>query len=103
MAKRMNRAEFEAAIKADSPVIIEFYSDSCVPCKRLSPLLAEIEEANPDLIIGKVNAAYEADLAAELSVTSTPTLLFYRSGIQAGRISGAVRKAQLEEAIAEYR
>ena len=37
MAKRVNAEEFEAEVlKASLPVIVEFYSDSCIPCKQLS-------------------------------------------------------------------
>ena len=38
MAKRVGIAEFEAEVlKEKLPVIVEFYSDSCIPCKQLSP------------------------------------------------------------------
>ena len=44
MAKRVNAEEFEAEVlKASLPVIVEFYSDSCIPCKQLSPVLGGIE------------------------------------------------------------
>ena len=40
MAKRVGTAEFEAEVlKEKLPVIVEFYSDSCIPCKQLSPIL----------------------------------------------------------------
>ena len=45
MAKRVNAEEFEAEVlKASLPVIVEFYSDSCIPCKQLSPVLGGIED-----------------------------------------------------------
>lgn len=46
MAIRASNNTFEAEIK-DGTVLADFYSDSCVPCKRMSSLLAEIEEENP--------------------------------------------------------
>ena len=44
MAKRVNAEEFEAEVlKASLPVVVEFYSDSCIPCKQLSPVWAELK------------------------------------------------------------
>lgn len=34
----------EEVLQADKPVLVEFFSDGCVPCNRMSPVLAEIEE-----------------------------------------------------------
>lgn len=102
MAKRLDRAQFEAQIKEEGLSVIDFYSDSCVPCKRLSPLLTQIGEAYPQAAIGKVNVAYEKELAASLGVTSTPTLLFYKNGEEVDRLNGAIRKNVLEETITKY-
>lgn len=103
MTVKLNREEFEAqTAKPDAVSMIEFYTDSCIPCKRLAPLLDEVDEANSGLFVGKVNAAEEMSLAMDLKVFSTPTLLFYKDGAEAERLSGSVRKAQLEETIAKY-
>ena len=49
MSVRANKDTFESEInEAEKLVIADFYSDSCVPCKRMSPLLAETEEENPE-------------------------------------------------------
>ena len=62
MAKRVNAEEFEAEVlKASLPVIVEFYSDSCIPCKQLSPVLGGIEDDYEDkLIVVKVNVNFDA-------------------------------------------
>lgn len=100
MAERIDKAQFDLKInEGDQLKLIEFYSDSCIPCKRLAPLLAEIEEKSPELYVGKVNAAYEKELAAERQVTSTPTLLLFKGGQEKARITGAIKRRQLEELI----
>ena len=41
MAERIDAASFEERVlKADKPVLVDFYSDTCIPCKRLNPQLA---------------------------------------------------------------
>ena len=103
MAKRITQDEFEKEISVPGRLtLIEFYSDSCIPCKRLSPLLAELEKKYPALFIGKVNVAYEKELTPAQGVTSTPTLIFYKEGRELERRCGAVKKAQLEEILTRY-
>ena len=80
-------------------VLADFYSDSCIPCKRMSPLLAELEENNDALKVVKLNINFDAETAEEYNVTSVPTIVFFRNGKEEKRISGAVKKAQIEEII----
>ena len=43
MAARVTAADFAAEVlQSELPVLVDFYSDSCVPCKRMSPLLSRI-------------------------------------------------------------
>lgn len=101
MAERLNSESFNSkAFQNDKLVLIDFYSDSCVPCKRMSPLLAELEESYADqLYIGKVNIAYEAKLVEKYEVTTAPTLIFFKNGKQLKRVVGVQKKIELEEII----
>lgn len=103
MAERVNSENFKSRISQSGRlVLIDFYSDSCIPCKRISPVLAELEESyNEKLYVGKVNAAYETELIEKYSVMSAPTLIFFKNGEQIKRLSGAVKKAELEAFIKE--
>lgn len=103
MAERIYDADFaEKALQSDKLVLIDFYSDSCVPCKMLSPVLAGLEEDYPDgLYIGKVNIAYESRLTEEYGILSAPTLIFFRNGKEIKRLSGVQKKAVLEAFIKE--
>ncbi|MFR6586544.1 MAG: thioredoxin family protein [Ruminococcus sp.] len=47
MAARVNQENFQQEVlEAKGLVLADFYSDSCIPCKRLSPVLSELEEAD---------------------------------------------------------
>ena len=88
MAKRVGTAEFEAEVlKEKLPVIVEFYSDSCIPCKQLSPILGGIEDDYEDQVkVVKVNVNFDADLAGE----------FFKDGKEVDRIRGLVKRPELE-------
>ena len=43
MAERLNKDSFqEKVLNASGLAIADFYSDSCIPCKKLSPILADL-------------------------------------------------------------
>ena len=49
MAKRVSKDDFEKEVlQSELPVIVDFYSDSCIPCKQLSPILGDIEDDYED-------------------------------------------------------
>lgn len=101
MSVRANKDTFENEInEAGKLVIADFYSDSCVPCKRMSPLLAETEEEDPEGIkLVKLNINFDGETAQKYNVTSVPTLVFFKDGAEKARLMGAVKKAQLTETI----
>ncbi|MGN0674446.1 MAG: thioredoxin [Oscillospiraceae bacterium] len=97
MAVRVNGENFEAEVLgADRTVIADFYSDSCVPCKRLSPVLAEIEEEYSEKIkLVKININFDTELAEKYEVQSVPTLIFFKNGTKALRKIGALKKSDI--------
>lgn len=101
MSVRANKDTFESEInEAGKLVIADFYSDSCVPCKRMSPLLAETEEEDPEGIkLVKLNINFDGETAQKYNVTSVPTLVFFKNGAEKARLTGVVKEAQLAETI----
>ena len=101
MSVRVNAENFEnEVLKSENPVLVDFYSDSCVPCKRLSPVLAEVEEQYADsLKIAKVNINFDAELAEKYDVQAAPTLILFKDGQETARLRGAVKKSDIIELI----
>ncbi len=100
--KSITKDTFESEVlNSDAPVLLEFYSDSCVPCKRMSPILAMLEEEQPGWKLVKINITFGAELARSYKVMSSPTFLFFKGGKECGRIGGVVKKEELESMLAE--
>lgn len=97
MSARVTKDEFPATI-AEGLVLADFYSDSCLPCKRISPLLAELEEAGLFRLV-KVNVAYEPELTEQYNVQAAPTLVIFRDGAEAARLRGAVKRDEIIAAL----
>lgn len=99
MAKILHEEDFAQSI-AGGRVLVEFYSDSCVPCKRMSPLLAQLEEDGV-IPVYKVNVAHSRSAAVNYDVQSTPTLIVFEKGEPAARSHGYLNKAKLWAFLAE--
>ncbi len=99
MAERITSADFsEKVLNAELPVLVDFYSDTCVPCRMLSPVLSQLEsELGGKLLIYKVNVGYEQELVEKYEVQASPTLIFFKNGEEVARLRGMTQKAKLIE------
>lgn len=99
MAERVTKENFqEKVLNSGLPVLIDFYSDSCVPCKMVSPVVGAIADENTGrLNVFKVNVNFDSELAEKYNVMSVPTLVLFKDGTEVARKRGAEKKAALEE------
>ena len=100
MAVKVNADCFESEVlSAEEVVLVDFYSDSCVPCKRIAPLLSQIEQENESIKLAKLNINFDQETAKAYGVTAVPTLVLFKGGKEKGRLVGSVKKETIEEAI----
>jgi thioredoxin 1 len=91
--------EKEWNYKGDKPAIIDFYADWCGPCKMVAPILEELSNENPELIIYKVDTEVEQELSAVFQIRSIPSILFIPKDRQPMMQAGALPKNALQEII----
>ncbi len=92
----------EEVLKADKPVMIDFYADWCGPCKMMSPIIDEIAEEKADSIkVGKVNVDENQDLAMEYGVMSIPTIVIIKNGKVEKTFVGVTDKNEILGAIGD--
>jgi len=101
--KQITSAEFESEVlAAPLPVLVDFYTEKCGPCRSLQPLLMEIEgEQTGKLKIVKVDAEKEGDLAVRFGVSNVPNLFLFRNGQCVAQRLGARSKKDLLAWIAQ--
>lgn len=101
--KEINAEEYEEyVLKSNKPVILDFYSDECVPCEALAPKFEDLATYFGDEIrFLKIWRQKNRPLAQKLGVSSSPTLIFYKPfGEEVGkRLTGAIKKKDIVEQI----
>ena len=102
MIKEYNTAEYEALDKT-GPMMVEFYSKTCGPCKMLSFVLRDIDKQFPDFRILTIDFDENQELKERLGVTGFPTMLFMKDGREAGRLKGLQQKPVIIKAIEQVK
>jgi thioredoxin 1 len=84
-------AEFEEKVlKAETPVLVDFWADWCVPCHMVSPVVEEIaQEQEGKLAVAKMNVDDNPQTARRFGVMSIPTLIVFAGGEERARVVGA--------------
>ncbi|MDR2525158.1 MAG: thioredoxin family protein [Oscillospiraceae bacterium] len=99
MAVKVSADNFAAEVlQSKIPALVDFYADGCIPCRRLSPILAELEEeAGGAWKLCKVNVGANLPLAQRCGVLSAPTIIAFRDGEERARHPGFLEKDAVTE------
>ena len=92
---KVTSENFEQVKRSEKIVLLDFYADWCMPCRRLAPLIDQIAEEYPEYLICKVNVDDEPALASQFGVSSIPTLVVMRGGEVISQSAGARPKHQI--------
>ncbi|SFB35291.1 thioredoxin 1 [Acetitomaculum ruminis DSM 5522] len=103
MAIRINVDNFnEKVLENNLLVLVDFYTDSCVACKKIAPELSEIEDSYEGKInVFKVNTNFDIELARKYKVLSNPTLILFKNGQDIGKQIGYKKYNEISDWIEE--
>ena len=91
MAKDVNSDTFEQeVIRADRPVLVDFWGPQCGPCLALMPAVENLEEKyGGKLKLVKLDASKNKRFCLSMKVLGLPTYLLFKDGKEVERLTGA--------------
>ena len=99
MTTHVTDQEFETAVlKADGPVLVDFWAEWCGPCRQLAPILDQLsEEMGGKVTIAKVNIDENPEAPTRYGVRGIPTMILFKGGQPVATKVGSLPKSQLLE------
>ncbi|HWM11304.1 MAG TPA: thioredoxin [Solirubrobacteraceae bacterium] len=88
-------------LESDAPVVVDFHAAWCPPCRVMSPILAELASARPDVRFVKVDVDENAETAVRYAILSMPTFMVFRDGEPVLKLVGARPRRRLEQELAD--
>ncbi|SCU79328.1 LAMI_0A08306g1_1 [Lachancea mirantina] len=92
-------ADFEKAIAADKLVVVDFFATWCGPCKMIAPMLEKFSQEYSQADFIKVDVDELPEVAQKHEVSAMPTIVYFKSGKEVGRVVGA-NPAAIKQTIA---
>jgi thioredoxin 1 len=96
-------ASYDEFIKRNGLIVFHLHADWCAPCKRLLPVLEEIESLYKAVTFVKVDVDAEKDLPQILGITAIPAMIFMKDQKVLERRLGKQTRAEIVDAIEQYR
>ena len=101
-AMNINNERYQELLKADKPLLVDFWAPWCSYCRQIGPAYDRIaQQFEENLNIVKINIDEEPALAAAEHIEVIPTLVLYRSGQAISSIVAPESKAMIEAFIRE--
>lgn len=98
----LNGNNFDAVLKSNSVVVVDFCATWCGPCRMISPFLEEIAQEMPEVKIFKVDIDEAPEIASSYDVMSVPTLVMFKNAEKVSACVGAASKARLVDWIKSH-
>ena len=95
--------KFQDIIADNTPVLVDFFTEWCGPCKMMKPVLEELKKKMGNkIIILKIDIDKNISLSSEYRIQSVPTLVLWKQGEIIWRQSGALSLNELEQILSSY-
>lgn len=95
--KTVNDSNFESEVLgATGPVLVDFYTTWCGPCKMLSPIVEKLaDEFEGKLTVAKVDLDQAPNLASKFGISSVPTIIVFEGGKAKATHTGLANRQKL--------
>jgi thioredoxin 1 len=90
----------QEVLQANTPVLVDFWADWCMPCKMLGPTIDELAaEFAGRVKVGKVDTDASRNVSMKFGISAIPTLILFKGGQMVNKFVGLQQKSDLRKAL----
>jgi thioredoxin len=98
---KLTEENFDKIGSGQKPMFVDFWAAWCGPCRAVAPELERLAgERAGAVVVGKVDTEALPEVASRFDIRSIPTMILFRGGRPAGRLSGAMPASQIAARLA---
>ncbi len=88
----------EQVLDAAQPVLVDFWAEWCQPCKMIAPIVEQLaNEYDGKMVVAKMDTDENPNTMQAYQIMGIPTLILFKNGKVAERITGYMPKERLVE------
>lgn len=96
----VDQANFRRLLGEHQHLVVDFWAEWCGPCRMVGPVIEDLcREMAGQVTFGKCNTDYNQQMAVQFNISAIPTILLFRGGQLADRITGAYPKEAIRSRI----
>jgi len=91
---------FDQLVKSPTPVLVDFWAEWCMPCKRIAPTVEQLAtDYAGRLTVAKMNVDENSDVPMRFGIRGIPTLMLFKGGELVDTVVGAVAKETIKKMV----
>ncbi|MFM7218417.1 MAG: thioredoxin [Bacteroidota bacterium] len=93
---QMSKADFEKSLATPLPVLVDFHTQWCAPCRQMAPLVDELEkECVGKAMVLRMDVDQSKEVAQAYGIKGVPVFVLFKNGKEVARKTGAMTKEEL--------
>ncbi len=90
----------EIVLKANTPVLVDFWAAWCGPCRMVAPVVEElVDEYAGKVTFAKLDVDQNSKTASQYGIMSIPSLIIFRGGSPVTNLVGFRPKGDLKRSL----
>lgn len=102
--QQLSLKEFEKMLKTEKPVLIEFHTVWCAPCRKMAPIIDKLEiQYKEEALILRIDADKSKEVGEAYSISGVPVFILFKDGVEKWRHHGMLSEEELMNQLNKYK